>query len=169
MEEKTSGPKISKLNDELLKKDRELDDKPKRNSKESIIDKICQLAEENNLELNVSNTKLKRMSKEKLQQMLGEMIEDVVKKNNTVPDWTKINFAKPVEKAVKKVIKEEKSLESRRRNIILYGVHDLDDFNEIFLVLDVDPKDAIIRKFFLGNGSEKPVKVCPKTEEAVQP
>ena len=79
MEEKTSGPKISKLNDELLKKDRELDDKPKRNSKESIIDKICQLAEENNLELNVSNTKLKRMSKEKLQQMLGEMIEDVVK------------------------------------------------------------------------------------------
>ena len=67
---------------------------------------------------------------------------------------------------MKKVIKEEKSLESRRRNVIMYGVRDLDDVNEIFLVLDVDPKDAIIRKFFLGNGSEKPVKVCLKTEEA---
>ena len=70
---------IKKLNDELLKKDKAPDDKPKRNSKEFLIDKIVLVAEENDLELNVSNTRLKRMSKEKLQQMLGEMCEDAVK------------------------------------------------------------------------------------------
>ena len=70
---------IKKLNDELLKKEKAPDDKPKRNSKEFLIDKIVQVAEENDLELNVSNTRLKRMSKEKLQQMLGEMCEDAVK------------------------------------------------------------------------------------------
>mgnify|MGYP000338995887 FL=1 len=70
---------IKKLNDELLKKEKAPDDKPKRNSKEFLIDKIVLVAEENDLELNVSNTRLKRMSKEKLQQMLGEMCEDAVK------------------------------------------------------------------------------------------
>ena len=70
---------IKKLNDELLKKDKAPDDKPKRNSKEFLIDKIVLVADENDLELNVSNTRLKRMSKEKLQQMLGEMCEDAVK------------------------------------------------------------------------------------------
>ena len=54
-------------------------EKPKRNSKEFLIDKIIQVADENDLELNVSNTRLKRMSKEKLQQMLGEMCEDAIK------------------------------------------------------------------------------------------
>ena len=56
---------IKKLNDELLKKEKAPDDKPKRNSKEFLIEKIVQVAEENDLELNVSNTRLKRMSKEK--------------------------------------------------------------------------------------------------------
>ena len=59
---------IKKLNDELLKKEKTPEgEKPKRNSKEFIIDKIVQVADENDLELNVSNTRLKRMSKEKLQ------------------------------------------------------------------------------------------------------
>lgn len=80
MEKHADGQKnIKKLNDELLKKEKAPDDKPKRNSKEFIIEKILQVADENNLELNVSNTRLKRMSKEKLQQMLGEMCEDAVK------------------------------------------------------------------------------------------
>ena len=70
---------IKKLNDELLQKDKGGDEKPKRNSKEYIIEKIIQVAAENDLELNVSNTRLKRMSKEKLHQMLGEMCEDAVK------------------------------------------------------------------------------------------
>jgi hypothetical protein len=80
MEKHPDGQKnILKLNDELLKKEKAPDDKPKRNSKEFLIDKILQVADENNLEINVSNTRLKRMSKEKLQQMLGEMCEDAVK------------------------------------------------------------------------------------------
>ena len=69
---------IKKLNDELLQKEKKGED-PKRNSKEYIIEKIIQVAEENDLELNVSNTRLKRMSKEKLHQMLGEICEDAVK------------------------------------------------------------------------------------------
>ena len=70
---------MAKLNDELLKPDRVPDDKPKRNSKDFIIERIFQVADENELELNLSSTKLKRMSKEKLQQLLGELCEEAVK------------------------------------------------------------------------------------------
>ena len=70
---------MAKLNDELLKPDRVPEDKPKRNSKDFIIERIFQVADENELELNLSSTKLKRMSKEKLQQLLGELCEDAVK------------------------------------------------------------------------------------------
>ena len=75
------SPKVdfAKLNDELLKKDRDDEEKPRRNTKEALIDRIVQTAEENNLELNVSNTKLKRMSKDALQKLFGEMVEDLVK------------------------------------------------------------------------------------------
>ena len=72
-------PSMSKLNDELLKPSSAPTEEPKRNSKEFLIERICSVAEENNLELSISNTKLKRMSKPRLQKMLGEMIEDVVK------------------------------------------------------------------------------------------
>lgn len=70
---------MAKLNDELLKTDRVPEDKPKRNSKEFIIERIFQVADENELELNLSITKLKRMSKEKLQRLLGELCEEAVK------------------------------------------------------------------------------------------
>ena len=70
---------MAKLNDELLKPDRVSEDKPKRNSKDFIIERIFQVADENELELNLSSTKLKRMSKEKLQQLLGELCEEAVK------------------------------------------------------------------------------------------
>ena len=71
---------MAKLNDELLKPDKlQGDDKPKRNSKDFIIERIFQVADENELELNLSSTKLKRMSKEKLQQLLGELCEEAVK------------------------------------------------------------------------------------------
>ena len=72
-------PNIQKMNDDLLKKDRVPDEKPKRNSKEFLIEKIFSVADENNLELNISATKLKRMSKEKLQVLLGELCEEAVK------------------------------------------------------------------------------------------
>ena len=72
---------IQKLNEELLKKPRQnTDEPPKRNTKEALIDRITQIADENNLEITVSNTKLKRMSKPALQKLLGEMLNDCMKK-----------------------------------------------------------------------------------------
>ena len=54
--------------------------RPKRNTKDALIDRILQMAEENNLEITVSNTKLKRMSKPALQKLLGEMLNECMKK-----------------------------------------------------------------------------------------
>jgi len=72
---------IPKMNEELLKKPRSNpDDPPKRNTKDSLIDRIQQIADENNLEMMVSNTKLKRMSKPALQKLLGEMLNECMKK-----------------------------------------------------------------------------------------
>ena len=79
MEQDPPKPSLTKLNDELLKPSSAPLEEPKRNSKEFLIERIVSVAEENNLELNISNTKLKRMSKPRLQKMLGEMVEDVVK------------------------------------------------------------------------------------------
>ncbi len=71
---------MSALNDELLKPEVEEKTKEiKRNTKEYIIEKILGVAEENNLELKASNTKLKRMSKNELNSLLGEMLEDAIK------------------------------------------------------------------------------------------
>ncbi len=70
---------IEKLNDDLLQVEHDEDEPSKRNTKEWHINRILVLAEENDLELNISNTKLKRMSKEKLQKLLGELGEKVVK------------------------------------------------------------------------------------------
>ena len=79
--EKSVDEIIPKLNEELLKKNRtNPDDPPKRNTKDSLIDRILGIAEENNLEITVSNTKLKRMSKPALQKLLGEMLNDCMKK-----------------------------------------------------------------------------------------
>lgn len=69
---------VSKFNDELLKKE-PTDTEPRRNSKSAIIQRILQIAEENDLELTYSNTKLKRMSKERLQRMLAEILQEAVK------------------------------------------------------------------------------------------
>ena len=72
---------IPRLNDELLKKPRvNPDDPPKRNTKDALIDRILLMAEENHLEIMVSNTKLKRMSKPALQKLLGEMLNECMKK-----------------------------------------------------------------------------------------
>ena len=70
---------LSKLNNDLLKVDEPEDETSKRNTKEWHISRILLLADENDLELNISNTKLKRMSKPALQKLLGELGEKVVK------------------------------------------------------------------------------------------
>ena len=71
---------IPRLNEELLKKPRVAEEQPKRNTKDALIDRILLMAEENNLEIMVSNTKLKRMSKPALQKLLGEMLNECMKK-----------------------------------------------------------------------------------------
>ena len=60
--EPTAPDVIPKMNEELLKKPRSNpDEPPKRNTKDALIERIQQIADENNLEIMVSNTKLKRM------------------------------------------------------------------------------------------------------------
>ena len=70
---------LSSLNDELLRKEKPVSKEPKRNTKEFLIDRILAVADENNLELKASNTKLKRMSKTELNTLLGEMLEESIK------------------------------------------------------------------------------------------
>ena len=47
----------------------------KRNSKQALIDKIIEVSEKENIPLEHSNTKLKRMNKRELADLLGSMIE----------------------------------------------------------------------------------------------
>ena len=71
------------LNDELLAADRPQDDEPeapKRNSKQSLIDKIVEISETDGIPLEFSNTKLKRMNKQQLSRLCAEMIERGIKK-----------------------------------------------------------------------------------------
>ena len=70
------------LNDKLLKEidpTVESDAPPKRNTKDDLISKIINCCAENELELNISNTKLRRMSKPELCKLLAEKIEEGVK------------------------------------------------------------------------------------------
>ena len=82
-EEKTDVKvkEFKKLNDELLQAPKPENPEPKRNTKEALIERILTVAEENDMELTFSNTKLKRMSKEKLGKLLGELTAEVVKKD----------------------------------------------------------------------------------------
>ena len=81
-DEKKEEPKISiqSLNDDLLKAEKP-EEAAKRNTKEWIIERILSVADQNGLELSFSNTKLKRMSKKELNQLLGSLMEQVVKQN----------------------------------------------------------------------------------------
>ncbi len=71
----------SQLNNELLRAiEPQLDEcKPKRNSKDELIAKIIQLAEQNEITLKYSNTRLKRMNKQELNEMLAGVAEDVMR------------------------------------------------------------------------------------------
>ena len=66
----------TKLNDELLEDDvQQTDEVPKRNSKDDLIAKIINCCADNNLELEHSNTRLRRMTKEQLCKILAGKIE----------------------------------------------------------------------------------------------
>ena len=74
---------MSELNDALLKATEEdvqqVEDQPKRNSKDDLISKIIGCCADNGLELEHSNTKLRRMTKDQLCKILAEKIEKGVK------------------------------------------------------------------------------------------
>ena len=74
---------MAELNDELLKATEDdvaqAEDQPKRNSKDDLISKIINCCADNNIELELSNTKLRRMTKDQLCKVLAEKIEKGVK------------------------------------------------------------------------------------------
>ena len=66
----------TKLNDELLEDEiKQVDEKPKRNTKDELIAKIINCCADNDIELEHSNTKLRRMTKEQLCKILAEKVE----------------------------------------------------------------------------------------------
>ena len=68
-------------NDDLLieEKSETAPDKQKRNSKSELINRIVELSDKNNVELEYSDTKLKRMNKRELQQILADQMEKIMK------------------------------------------------------------------------------------------
>ena len=71
----------NRLNNELLNagSPKKSDETAKRNSKNSLIEKILQVSEKYELELEYSDTKLKRMNKNQLTKVLAHIIEESVK------------------------------------------------------------------------------------------
>ncbi len=80
-EEEKKTKEFKKLNTELLEPPKPESTEAKRNTKDALIDRILQVAEQNDMELTFSNTKLRRMSKDKLGKLLGELTEEVVKRD----------------------------------------------------------------------------------------
>ncbi len=81
MEDEKDEKQIAALNDELLvpTSPDTSGEPPKRNTKAHMIARIIEVAEQNDLELTVSNTQLKRMNKTDLHKLLGELVETGVK------------------------------------------------------------------------------------------
>ena len=72
----------TKLNNELIRavpEEEKKADCPKRNSKDELITKILQIAEVNEITLKHSDTKLKRMTKQQLAELLGEVVETAMR------------------------------------------------------------------------------------------
>ena len=68
-------------NDQLLQdeKSQPNDGPPKRNSKGELIRRILDIAEKNEIELEYSDTKLKRMTKQQLMEVMGEVMEKAMR------------------------------------------------------------------------------------------
>ncbi len=76
------GPDLDAvLNDALLAEPaaEEAPEQPRRNSKEDLIKKIVRLCEEAQVPLDHTNTKLKRMTKKELTQLLAKKTQDVIR------------------------------------------------------------------------------------------
>ena len=76
--ENGSPQSFAKLNDELLEQKKD-DGTPKRNSKDDLIHKIIKCAEANGVRLEHSNTRLRRMTKQQLIELLAKVMEDSVR------------------------------------------------------------------------------------------
>ena len=71
-----------RLNNELLHADvpdEKKDDKKPRNSKDDITNKILQIVEKYQLDFEVTDTKMRRMSKTELHKLLASVMEQCVK------------------------------------------------------------------------------------------
>jgi len=76
-------PDLSGLKDELLEASVPVDpvsEEPRRNTKQALIDKVISVSSREGIPLNHSNTKLKRMSKKQLANLLAEIIEEGMRK-----------------------------------------------------------------------------------------
>ena len=75
-------PNVEALKDELLEASAppKTADPPKRNTKQALIDKILEVTSREGIPLTHSNTKLKRMSKSELSNLLAEIIEEGMRK-----------------------------------------------------------------------------------------
>ena len=71
---------MSDLNNELLREDEVAPSSPKRNSKQALINKIVELAEKIGVQIEESDSKLKRMNKEQLNKKLAELMETQLRK-----------------------------------------------------------------------------------------
>ena len=67
-------------NDDLLVEEKQEtpEKQQKRNSKSELINRIVELSEKNTIELEYSDTKLKRMNKTQLQQILADQMEKIM-------------------------------------------------------------------------------------------
>ena len=61
------------------KSDKNDEQKSKRNSKAELIKRIVEISEKNKVELEYSDTKLRRMNKHQLQQILADQMEKIMK------------------------------------------------------------------------------------------
>ena len=61
------------------KSDKNDEQKSKRNSKAELIKRIVEISEKNKVELEYSDTKLRRMNKNQLQQILADQMEKIMK------------------------------------------------------------------------------------------
>ena len=72
------------LQDELLEAanppEPQTDAPPKKNTKQALLEKILQVSERDGIPLEYTNSKLKRMSKKELAQVLADLIEEGIKR-----------------------------------------------------------------------------------------
>jgi hypothetical protein len=79
------------LNNELLEEDVQSTEAPKRNSKDDLIAKIINICADNGMELEHSNSKLRRMTKDQLCKILAEKLERGVKSQMAAQVGAKAN------------------------------------------------------------------------------